>query len=123
MAGETSTSLAINVRMRTSEPAFNSRSAFRQAAFNMGKTFEDVAFSSKGSLRGSLNKEAAFTLSDSEPGPHVLTLTNFHGEVLVASYLLFVLKMMGSSTSDGVFIHLLFCSLNLESFPHFRRPL
>ena len=124
MAGETSTSLAINVRMRTSEPAFNSRSAFRQAAFNMGKTFEDVAFSSKGSLRGSLNKEAAFTLSDSEPGPHVLTLTNFHGEVLlVASSLLFVLKIMGLGTSDGIFIHLLFCSLNLESFPHFRRPL
>ena len=85
MAGETSTSLAINVRMRASEPAFDSRSAFRQAAFNVGKTFGDAAFSSKGSLlRGSLNKEAAFTLSDSEPGPHQLSLTNFHGEVKVA---------------------------------------
>ena len=57
-------------------------------AFNMGKAFADMAFCSKGSLgdslRGTLNKEAAFTLSDSEPGPHELTLTNFHGEVKVA---------------------------------------
>ena len=28
---------------------------------------------------------------------------------------------MGLGTSDGIFIHLLFCSFNLESFPHFRR--
>ena len=79
IAGETSTSLAINVRMRSSEPSF------KQAAFNMGKAFGDVAFGSKGSLirslQGNLNKEAAFTLSDSEPGPHVFSLTNFHGEV------------------------------------------
>ena len=73
MTGETSTSLGITVRIRSSEPAFKSRSAFKQAAFNMGK-----AFSSKGSL----NKEAAFTLSNTEPGPHELTLTNFHGEVI-----------------------------------------
>ena len=86
LAGETSTSLAITVRMRTSKPTYKTHSAFNMdRAFNMGKAFADMAFSSKGSLgdslRGSLNKEAAFTLSDSEPGPHQLTLTNFHGEV------------------------------------------
>ena len=79
--GKTRTSLAITVRMRSSKP----NSAFKVAAFSMGKTLKQLAFNSRGSLgeshRGSLNKEAAFTLSDTEPGPHDLTLTNFHGEV------------------------------------------
>ena len=83
-AGETSTSLAITVRMRSSKPTYKSHSAFNMdKALNMGKAFAEMAFSSKGSLSGTLNKEAAFTLSDSEPGPHELTLTNFHGEVEV----------------------------------------
>ena len=72
-AGETKTSLALTVRTRASKTG----STFKEAAFKVAKTLENLAF--KGSLN--LNKEAAFTLSDSEPGPHELKISNFHGEV------------------------------------------
>ena len=71
--GETRTSLALTVRTRASKTG----STFKEAAFKVAKTLENLAF--KGSLN--LNKEAAFTLSGSEPGPHELKISNFHGEV------------------------------------------
>ena len=71
--GETRTSLALTVRTRASK----SGSTFKEAAFKVAKTLENLA--SKGSLN--LNKEAAFTLSNSEPGPHELKISNFRGEV------------------------------------------
>ena len=73
LTGETKTSLALTVRTRASK----SGSTFKDAAFKVAKTLENLAF--KGSLN--LNKEAAFTLSNSEPGPHELKISNFHGEV------------------------------------------
>ena len=65
--------MALTVRTRASK----SGSTFKEAAFKVAKTLENLAF--KGSLN--LNKEAAFTLSDSEPGPHELKISNFQGEV------------------------------------------